>query len=810
MLALAAITLTACHDDDQLFEYNFNARVEQPTASDGSKVFLLDEHYIYWELDDKITIGSDQGIYDPGNKATANPATDEYYSARLINANALANPDQEDFGFFNGVFVTTMQWGSSYFLGIHPKMNRTVMPSAYCSYSSGSSNFGTTVKMYLPSRQPLRTDEKGDITFNKQVWPMVAWYGGQWTDSTTAFNLDFHSVGTIVRVQLFDSTGVGFTLDSIEFTSRNNATQLSGIFEVENYKTEDPHMKVKAGAVTESEARIVITTPGIPFNGDSLRSFYLVLPAYQGRHASTTFELTMKVYAAGSKTFSKNFSVTTRRNGITYLRAIGIKEWADGLSDGTMSTGLVGNGTQTRPFKVYTVADLVYLRNCYNGSRCINNQPVSANTYIRIMRSDIVLTPANWSNGINNFVGHLSYTTTGATGITQGITNNSGRPLFNSISVGGEVEGLTVNMSADIVLNGSHFSPFCIDNSGKITNCRIMSRNGSSQGLINIQSSSGTTYGLAGICVNNNTTGKVSGCGCVAQFNSRNRNVTGICLLNNGTIEGCYVSAPMAIKAAATASGICYTNYSGATVKDCYFSTITDSVNCSWGGIVHTNRGTVEHCYSRETAGIISSSSVGGIVNHNIDGTVDYCWSEAALKGNGVGLIVAQTAGGKIINCFCNNPLTSVTLHATTAAHFGGGLVGDATGSSAIANCYVYISKVQLINNIGEIGGLVGRVRDNTVRITNCYAYEATGGSQAIVGNIDAGATSVFSYCYLVGGSGTQPSGVDNISTANAALDANNTEGLTYKLNQHVPDNGKDWVLSGGVPVLEAYTIHNK
>ena len=795
MLSLAAMTLTACHDNE-VGEYTFNAKVEQPTGDDGSKVFLLNERFVYWEIDDKINIFGDNGEKEAGVPVM--------YEARLVNASNIGGQDGEDMGFFNGVFVTTMTWGSKYFLGIYPKD----AANSVSSTTQGSSDFGT-VTVNIPAEQGLRTDDKGDITFNNNVFPMVAWYGGEWTDSTTAYNLDFHSVASIVRIQLFDSTGVGFTLDSIEFTSRNNATQLSGPFTVNNYKTEDP--SVTATGATAKTSRVAIankngTSLNIAFTGTTLRTFYLVLPAYQGRHASTTFELTMTVHAdGGTKTFSQNFSVTTRRNGITYMRAVGIKDWSLGT---TTAGSLVGNGTADRPFKVYTKSDLIYLRNCYNSvDRLINNQPITAATEIRIMRSDIALRPADWATGINNFIGHISYTTTGATGTTQGILNNSGHPIFNSIGTGGVVEGLTVNMDTNLVLNGSHFSPFCTTNNGEIRNCRIMSRKGSTQGVINIQSSAGGSYGLAGICVEN--TNLITGSGCIAQFNSQNRNVTGICLLNNGTIEGCYIAAPMTIKGAATASGICYNNSSSGTVKDCYFSTITDSVGCNWGGIVYTNRGVVKHCYTRETASIISSGSVGGIVNTNISGTLNYCWSEAALKGNGVGLIAATMTGGRMVNCFCNNRLTTVTLQASTDTRYGGGLVGDVNGSCAIENSFIYINKVQLINNIGTIGGLVGHVGGTTATITNCYVYEYTGGSGSAVGVYNDGHTGLFTNCYIVGGSHTG-TGLTQVSTDPADLQTSLTTVYNGLHDYYTTPGGSNWVdwqrTAPNPPTLQAYS----
>ena len=803
--------MAACHDDE-VMEINFNATMEQPTAADGSKVYLENEQYIFWELNDRITIASDKGIYDPGNKSSANPATDDYYSARLVNANALASPsDSADFGFFNGVFISTMQWGSQYFLGIHPRMNRTVMPNAYCTPSSGSSDFGT-VNIYLPREQGLRTDERGDFTFNKQVWPMVAWYGGSWTDTTTAFNLDFHSLGTIVRLHLYNSTGSEFTLDSIVFVSENNATQLSGIFEVQNYKTEDPNLKTCTGTGTYSS--VALKPLGINFSATTLRTFYLVLPAYKGRHQSTSFNLTMNVYATQSgsqKVFTKNFSVTTRRNGITNMRAIAIDSWASP----TLPSGLAGCGTQERPFKVYNYTDLTYLRRCYeNGIRKINQQAVSENTWIRIMRSDIVLGPdwATSGGGINDFVGHMTYATTG-TNTTQAIVNNSLAPLFKSINAQGHVEGITINCDTSLSVNTGSYTPFCTLNRGEIKNCRVMSNisTGTHPHAINVNTPAGSgTATIAGICLDNQ--GTITGSGCIARFDAERCNVAGICYTNQNIIRGCYVAAPTTVLRADNVAGICYTNTTDGSVKDSYYATSITGVTYNCGGIVFDNKGVVEHCYLGDAAAISTTGSVGGIVNTNnsdpANCKVDYCYVDGSLTGSTVGLIAATVTNGRILNCFCNNNLTIVTLRANDNVHYGGGLVGVMSGGS-IENSYVYDNKIRRIDNNGIIGGLVGRVSGTSARIINCYCYETEGGSQIFYGSLNSvDEDNLFNNCYLVNQEQTY-TGIESITPANAALDASTSTGLTYKLNNYntpsFPSDYKAWVLSGSVPALAPY-----
>ena len=571
--------LSGCHKENRS-DFTFLSKIEQPTNSDGSKVYLLDERWIYWEVGDIISIGSDQNNCWDG----------EQYTARLVNTSDYAGSElYEDYGeYFNGVFITTMDWGSSYFLGLHPQSDKNVIKN------TGGNNF--TVKIDVPQTQPLRIDGRPDNTFGKDVMPMVAWYGGTWDTPERAYNLDFHSLGAIVRLQVFDNSGSTHSIDRIEITSNDSHRQLSGMFEVEGYKTEDPNLKIAAN--TEDNRKIILDNS--KGNGtitlDSLRSFYLVLPAYKGRHDSTTFDLKMTVYS-GSLSCSKDFTVTTRRNGITYMRAIGLSDWSSTLQP---SQHIVGNGTLERPFKIYTIEDLNYLRNCYdNENPKINGITVTDKTEIRIMRSDIELTTANWGTeatnyGIKQFKGHIKYIAAKPTGIT----NKTNLPLFHSISAQGNVEGITVYCNSNISFTGNEesvFSPFCRENSGTIKDCAIRTASG-----ISITAADGN---LAGICTVNQ--GTIDGCRCEASLVSTNSNAAGICYTNSGTIRGSHATSMMTISApAGNAAGICYSNTSTGAVYDSYFATRITNGDCNWGGIAYSSQGLVEHCYIGTTGQI--------------------------------------------------------------------------------------------------------------------------------------------------------------------------------------------------------------
>ena len=96
----------ACEKEDfpkNLKSMQFNSSIEALTSSDNSKVFLYKEQWVFWELGDQISIGSDLSTGTPqvGDLVNASPGT--------------------DFENFNGVFIAPLPEGSKYFVGLHPQ-----------------------------------------------------------------------------------------------------------------------------------------------------------------------------------------------------------------------------------------------------------------------------------------------------------------------------------------------------------------------------------------------------------------------------------------------------------------------------------------------------------------------------------------------------------------------------------------------------------------------------------------------------------------------------------------------------------------
>ena len=738
-LAFAALLLatTACEKPKTGNDtFRFAATIEAP-ASDDAKTYLINEQWIYWEPYDEISIGSDQ-------------TGSEVYDAYLVSASG----EWVDPQGFNGVFVSELPYNSKYFLGLYPRNAGNTITGK----STGTAEF-ENVSIMLPDHQGLRDD----LSFAKDVFPMVAWYGGEWDENAgSAFNLDFHSLAGIVRLQLFDASNTpGKKIKKIELSSTKQS--LSGKFKVEGYKTFAPYL------VADPSAAKTLTLDcgdGREFSLDTICTFYVVLPALQrvaDSNNATTYELTMTVYDENDNTFVQRFNAPVRRSGITNLRAIGIKNWTSPVSP---EVGLAGNGTKERPFKVYSEADLLYLRDCYNSSksvRTINNVAITKNTYIRIMRSDIEISSSNWTEGIRHFVGHISNVSSAG---TPGITTSSSRPLFESVDADGVVDGLTLKIHGTLstlgLYNDEVVCPFCWENSGTLVDCRVIGTAAGDE----IRS----TNNIAGICASNR--GTIEGCrsGVNIEAHGLVGRVGTVCYSNAaaGRVVGCQLTSEFTV-GGTEVGGIVYSN--AGTVEDCYFASPVTGVNSHWGGIVYSQTGgTVSNCYVANA--ISSTGHVGGIVGEMTGGTVDYCRSLAVLEGSEVGAIAYSVNGSSclIVNCYNNSPFSQVRLQTTTATNAAGGLVARLLNGT-IENSFVQFTHVQRHNTIGITGGLVGVVGANG-KMKNCYVYESSASPRTFYGTSSAPDAN-FDRCYLVAGTQANTVRVELANAANGAGESN-------------------------------------
>lgn len=700
------------------------AQLEQIEADADAKSYLEDESWIYWDTDDKFSVSTDLMGSDFTNSVF----------------------EMRDGSYFNAVFNIEAPEGSQKFIALFPQNdNHTV------SWQGGELS---SLQLNIPATQAFRTDDKGDYTFGKEAMPMVAY-------EPYAEVLHFHSLGGIVRIQLYatGNTTNTKTVTGIEFKELNGK-QISGLFNVRDWDQFEPYLESTSTAEADKQISLSCSR-AIASGTDGFLTFYLVLPAYQPQSMSdnttgTPYKLQMTVKASDGTQCVKNFSVMVRRNGLSMLRALEIDEWVS-TGNGNANVQLVGNGTQDRPFKIYTVDDLIKVRDAFNADAnqgTINGMLPTENTFFELMRNDIELTPQTWTEGIRNFKGHFVFKANTSSSMGHGITNTSGVPIFESIAPSGVVEGLVVKGNASFnyqSFNGNfYFSPICYTNDGTIKDCIINS--GSQISAAVLSSTSVEQVGVTGFAVTNN--GRIIGCSNQGSLSAPNRIVAGICLFNgtHGKIISCNILSPSGIQAARI-GGICYRN-EGA-VRDCYtaFNTAAsqNATNADWGGIVFENMAVVTKCVLMPSGVINTTKSMGGIANININsGIIDTCRNNAstAFAQGVMGGIVAYNSG-TIRNSCCDIPNSVFWFESTASANAVGGLVGMMTAGT-LENSYC---RVQIFANTGAVkGSVVGNVSAGTFNY--CYGWNNVSSATPFYGAKSGSPVFTNAYNYNVASDG--------------------------------------------------------
>ncbi|WP_202707443.1 InlB B-repeat-containing protein, partial [Sporosalibacterium faouarense] len=170
---------------------------------------------------------------------------------------------------------------------------------------------------------------------------------------------------------------------------------------------------------------------------------------------------------------------------------------------------------------------------------------------------------------------------------------------------------------------------------------------------------------------------------------------------------------------------------SDATIENVGVSvSIYSSTNFQVGGLVASNHGTINNCYT--TGDIIANSAnyIGGLVGYNYNGTINNCYATGDVTGEGDGVNIGGLVGynqtnGTIINSHATGDMTG------GSNAYVGGLIGNSVGT--ISNSY---TTGNVTGGSGAyVGGLAGGT--NTETIINSYATgNVTGGSKSWVGGL--------------------------------------------------------------------------
>lgn len=683
VLLVAAVSCKKEKEDFERVNITFQSTLEKPEPESEdlgdmfeqmSKNFLAMERYIYWEPTDSVAvfagIGPDQ-----------NPADDQVHD---IVVGVRSNQRYADINC-NGI-----KYDDTYY-GVFPARSRVG---------------GNPLKINILDKYKYRDN----TSFPRPGIPMVAWDGGR---QSTAPVLDFHSVCGLVRIQITSDqaatvTAISFTEGGGEefYANQGYATKpISGMFDVHDIDTYTPYVTA-ADKIKQTKIRFYDINQ--PIGPGNVLTFYLPLPATQAtgipdENDAYCLGLAVKATQGGKDVlFKQNFHVRVRRNTMSFMRTITIKDW----KDGTIEKGLVGEGTEIRPFQIYNAEDMQVVRDAFmNNDPHINGIAITNNTVFRVVRANIELNTGNWTEGIHNFKGKFTYETAND---QVGIINISNAPIFEEISANGLVENLTVKGSVNYS-GKKDYSPFCVTNSGIINNCA------------NICRISATNYAVAGLCVNNTATGVIKNSTNSGSI-STTGHAAGICLKNRGLIK-CY-SVSNAIVTGHQAGGICdsnwgdirstqviysrsdvsnpyggiaYVNMQGGLIDRCQVLGNLAST-AEIGGICHTNRGTINACRNGLSL-LLGSGRTGGIVAYqSTQGTPEIrnCYNSSESHSNVRGLngvvggIVAYLNGGKVYNCYCTNEVASgdVNMYGIIAGDVHGGDVQNCYNGSSLAQFY--------------------------------------------------------------------------------------------------------------------------
>ena len=445
---------------------------------------------------------------------------------------------------------------------------------------------------------------------------------------------------------------------------------------------------------------------------------------------------------------AKALRVNIHRCNLTMMRALDLQGWVadEGTGPaGSVNINLVGCGTKDRPYQIYTAQDFDLVRVAFaSANPTVNGQPVQGYdpegkaepTYFKIVRSDINLLSAAqydaldenvpeqaalkaksviWYDGIENFKGVMYFATSAA--YSGGITNSSGKPLFKTISANGRIEEIYVKGTmTDLMTETDIFSPLCHTNNGYIIDCHNLCD-------VSVSSTSASQKYLAGLCAINNNV--IEGGANDANLSTPTSNVAGICYQNNasGRIIGSFALS-RAVPTGRNIAGVCFDNR--GLVKDCLISSNVNPVQSSgnWGVIVFENKSgaTVDNCRSAGALVYTTTGSIGGIVHTNY-GTVCNCSNVVTLAGasGSIGGIVALQEAGEVYNCDSEGDHFiegSVNNHPADNA---GGIVGWLKGGK-VKNCYNHCRVGMATNS----GGVVGRLElpswSSERLIENCWS----------------------------------------------------------------------------------------
>lgn len=453
------------------------------------------------------------------------------------------------------------------------------------------------VAFYPPSMVPSMSGETIRLTLpGEQTYVAGSFAGGTFpmAAASNSSDLSFKNTASILRVSL---TG-RHEVTRIVFRSKDKSVKVSGRATVSMEDPSQPVLKVASDGCDS----LVLTTGGVKLQETQPTDFYLVLPAqtYKGGFVVRVYTKSRYMDKEYTRDFTMERGKLHKADTFTFEPG-GIDE----------STYLEGSGTESDPFLIQSLSDLILMRDAVNNGGSILTaaaSPVKAGTAFYLLSTDIDLRPVcseegkmSWTpvgnvdnpfNGVFSGQGHkvenLYIKATGSNIGFFGYIGNKGE--IRSLSVQGKITGQSFNYVGMV----AGYSD------GPLSNCF-------SYGEVNMKGGSYT----GGIVGDGNDV-NISECVNYASVTGGNF-TAGIVGTTYGTILKCInhgdVSGEYLTGGIAGDSNSVWASFNEGTVKG----------NKQVGGIVgYHNYGYVLSCMNE--GNVIGISDVGGITGYSRQG----------------------------------------------------------------------------------------------------------------------------------------------------------------------------------------------
>lgn len=490
-----------------------------------------------------------------------------------------------------------------------------------------------TIRLTVPAEQ---TYEAG--SFASGVYPMAAKSGSS--------SLSFRNLASVLRLSI---TG-HHPVTRIVFRSNDASIKVSGKASVSMASADAPVLTI---ASTGCDSLAMIFPESVQLKEDAPTDFFLVLPAQTYKSGFTVRVYTEKRYM--DKRYDANFTMQRSQ-----LHPAGTFEFQPNGVD--VSTTLEGDGTESSPFLILSLGDLLFMQESVNAAGTIK-EVAAAGAWYRLT-TDIDLSPAcseklkkSWipiGSEEHPFSGTFSGEEHKISNLYINAPANNYQGLFGYVTGSGGVRKLTVegSVSSSVRYVGM-VAGYSAPSVSRCTSLGKVSGTGVVGGI------TGASNSRADNCVNK---ADVSGSGFVGgivgeayygAINCRNEGA----IVSNGYSGGIL-------------------GLSGNFVCSCSNTGKVQGANDAGGIVGNQNSGVVMNCYN--AGPVFGNNNVGGITGYSRQGS-------RIFNSSNIGDVSGQQKVGGITGLLSSDSSVNWNTTITSCLNLGTVTAEDAQTTGALA-----------------------------------------------------------------------------------------------------------------------------